>query len=64
MDFRKKVCDMATSSIYTNVRIRKKSQCIKLVSALEHAKSKKAKTVNISCPVEEVKNEKINDFFK
>ena len=55
---------MATSSIYTNVRIRKKSQCTKLVSALEHAKGKKAKTVNFSRPVEEVKGDKIKEFFK
>lgn len=64
MNFRKEVCDMATSSIYTNVRIRKKSQCMKLVSALEHAKGKKAKTVNFSRPVEEVKGDKIKEFFK
>jgi len=55
---------MATSSIYTNVRIRKKSQCIKLVSALEHAKSKKAKVVKFSRPVDEVKGEKIKELFK
>ncbi len=55
---------MATSSIYTNVKIKNKSDCLKLVSALEHAKSKKVKEVKFSRPVETVKGETIKELFK
>ena len=33
---------MATSSLYANVKIKKKASCRKLVEALEHSKAKKA----------------------
>ena len=55
---------MATSSIYTNVKIKNKADCKKLVSALEHAEDKKAKTVIFSRSVEIIKGEKIKDLFK
>lgn len=55
---------MATSSIYTNVRIKNKSDCRKLVDALEHAKSAKKPEVKFSRPVETVKGENIKELFK
>lgn len=55
---------MATSSIYANVRVKNKTDCKKLVAALEHAKSKKAKEVLFSRSVEEMKGEKVKDLFK
>jgi len=54
---------MATSSIYVNVRVKKKADSRKLVLALEHAAGKKAKKVVLSRPVEEVKGEKIKALF-
>lgn len=55
---------MATSSIYTNVKIKNKSECLKLVSALEHAKNKTVNEVKFSRPVENVKGENIKELFK
>ncbi|MDO5116804.1 MAG: hypothetical protein Q4D58_12035 [Synergistaceae bacterium] len=55
---------MATSSIYTSVKIKKKTDCQKLVNALEHAEKKKAKAVVFSRPVEVIKGEKVKDLFK
>lgn len=57
---------MATSSIYASVKVKNKSDCRKLVAALEHAKEKRAKgkKVVISRPVEIVKGEKIKELFQ
>ncbi|MGN1112703.1 MAG: hypothetical protein ACI4RP_05810 [Acutalibacteraceae bacterium] len=55
---------MATSSIYTSVKIKNKADCKKLVTALEHAEAKRAKEVNFSRSVEVVKGEKIKELFK
>ena len=55
---------MATSSIYSNVRVKNKADCRKLVFALEHAEGKKAKVVVFSRPVEVIKGEKVKDLFK
>ncbi len=55
---------MATSSIYTSVRIKSKAECRKLVAALEHAKDKKVPEVVLSRPVEKISGEKIKDIFK
>lgn len=55
---------MATSSIYTSVKVKSKAECRKLVAALEHAKTKKAKEVNFSRSVEVMKGEKIKELFK
>lgn len=55
---------MATSSIYTSVKVKKKSDCQKLVAALEHAEKKKAKAVVFTRPVEVMKGEKVKDLFK
>ena len=55
---------MATSSIYTNVKVKNKSECRKLVSALEHAKGKKPKAVEYTRQVEVMKGEKIKELFK
>ena len=55
---------MATSSIYTNVKIKSKSDCRKLVSALEHTKTSKPVEVTYSRPVEVIKGEKIKEIFK
>ena len=55
---------MATSSIYTDVKIKNKSDCLKLVSALENAKEKKVEEVKFSRPVETIKGEIIKELFK
>lgn len=55
---------MATSSIYTSVRVKNKTDCKKLVAALEHAMGKKAKKVVFSRSVEVMKGEKVKDLFK
>ena len=55
---------MATSSIYTSVRVKSKTECKKLVTALEHAKGKKAKEVVFSRSVEVMEGEKVKDLFK
>ncbi|MBQ9882005.1 MAG: hypothetical protein IJM42_05290 [Synergistes sp.] len=55
---------MATSSIYTSVKIKKKSECQKLVNALEHAERNKAKAVEYTRQVEVMKGEKIRELFK
>ena len=54
---------MATKSIYKNVTIKRKNLCQDLVSALEQAKEKPAKQVQVSKRVEEVKKEQIKSFF-
>ena len=55
---------MATSSIFTNVRVKSKTACRRLFAALEHAEGKKAKQVIFSRPVEIVKDEKVKEIFK
>ena len=55
---------MATSSIYTSVKVKSKAECRKLVAALEHAQDKKAQPVVFSHPVEIIKGEKIKEIFK
>lgn len=55
---------MATSSIYTSVKIKSKSDCQKLINALENAKTTKSKEVKFSRPVEIVKGDKIKELFK
>ena len=55
---------MATSSIYTNVYIKDKAACKKLVKALENAKEAKSKDVNYSRSTEVVEGEKIKEIFK
>lgn len=55
---------MATSSIYTSVKIKKKSECQKLVNALEHAERNKAKAVDHTRPAEVMKGEKIRVLFR
>lgn len=55
---------MATSSIYTSVKVKSKAECRKLVAALEHAQDKKAQPVVFSRPVEIIKGEKIKEIFK
>ncbi|WP_281680405.1 hypothetical protein [Synergistes jonesii] len=55
---------MATSSIYVNVRIKNKTDCKNLVTALEHAQKAQAKEVVFSRPVETLKGEKIKDLFE
>lgn len=55
---------MATSSIYTNVKIKNKKDCEKLITALEHAKGKKAKEVVLSRPVEVIRGEKVTSLLK
>ncbi|MEE1076420.1 MAG: hypothetical protein UHY68_04065 [Acutalibacteraceae bacterium] len=54
---------MATSSIYTNVKIKSKNDCRKLVSALEHAKSCKKNEVIFSRSVEKIKGDKVKEIF-
>ena len=55
---------MATSSIYTSVKVKNRADCRKLVTALEHAEAKKAKEVKFSRSVEVMKGEKIKELFK
>ncbi|MBQ3969995.1 MAG: hypothetical protein II685_05900 [Clostridia bacterium] len=55
---------MATSSLYANVKIKKKVSCRKLVEALEHSKAKKSTPVNFSRTVERVKGKRIKELFK
>lgn len=55
---------MATSSIYTSVKVKNKNDCRKLLVALETAESKKAKEVVFSHSVEIVKGDKIKELFK
>ena len=55
---------MATSSIYTSVKVKNKNDCRKLLVALETAESKKAKEVVFSRSVEIVKGDKIKELFK
>lgn len=55
---------MATSSIYTNVVIKNKAACRKLVKALESATKSKKKEVKFSRPPEMVEGEKIKEIFK
>ena len=55
---------MATSSIFTNVKVKSKTDCEKLILALENAQCKKNKEVVLSRPVEVIKGEKVKDLFK
>lgn len=55
---------MATSSIYTDVKIKNKAACRKLVRALESASSDKTPRVVFSRPTEVIKGEKIKEIFK
>lgn len=55
---------MATSSIFTNVKVKSKTDCEKLILALENAQCKKNKEVVLSRPVEVIKEEKVKDLFK
>ena len=55
---------MATSSIYTSVKVKNESDSKRLVSALEHAVGKKAKEVVFSRHVEVIKGEKVKDLFE
>lgn len=55
---------MATSSIYTDVRIKNKAACRKLVRALESAADDKTPRVVFSRQPEIIKGEKINEIFK
>ena len=54
---------MATSSIYEDVRIKNRSECRRLVSALESAMNKKGKDVIIPREVQTIKGEKIKELF-
>lgn len=55
---------MATSSIYTDVKIKDKAACRKLIRALENAsKAKGRKKVVFSRQPEFVKGEKIKEIF-
>lgn len=55
---------MATSSIFANVRIKNKTACKNLISALEKSKQTKAEEVVFSRPVETIKGDKIKEIFK
>ena len=55
---------MATSSIYTDVKIRDKAACRKLVNALERAmKAKPTKKAVYSRQPQMIKGEKIKEIF-
>lgn len=54
---------MATKSIYVDVKVRKKEDCLKLVSALEKTKSKKMKPIDYSRPVRILTPEQIKEIF-
>lgn len=54
---------MATKSILKNIHIRDKRAAWNLVNALENAKKKKGKEVILSKNLNEIKGEKIKEFF-
>lgn len=54
---------MATSSIYTSVKIKNKDACKRLVGALENAKEVKIRDVEFSRPVKEIKGSAIKEIF-
>ena len=54
---------MATKSILKDVRFRDKSLCRGFATALEHAKGKKSKEVQISRRCQTIQKDKIKDFF-
>ena len=55
---------MATKSIMKNIDIKKRKSCHAFVSALEYAKRRKGKKVQISKHIKEVAREKIKEFFQ
>ena len=59
----KEVMNMATKSILKNIHIRDKRSAWNLVNALENAKKKKGKEVILSKNLNEIKGEKIKEFF-
>lgn len=54
---------MATKSILKDVRFRDRSLCRGFATALEHAKGKKSKEVQISRRCQTIQKDKIKDFF-
>ena len=54
---------MATKSIYKNVNIKEKNLSRTLVSALENAKNKSCKTVQMQKSVKDIRGEKIKELF-
>ena len=54
---------MATSSIYSNIRVTNKKFCRSLVKAMEDSKENNGKTVVISKPVEKLSREQIEKIF-
>ena len=55
---------MATSSIFTNVRIKNKAECQKLIAALECAEKEKSTPSDLSHPVDIVVGEAIKELFR
>ncbi len=54
---------MATKSFYKNVIINNKTNCRTLVSALETAKAKKDKEINVSKDVSTIRKSELKEFF-
>ncbi len=55
---------MATKSILKNIDIKDKKMGSAIVYALEGSKRKKNKNITISRTYEEIKGEKVKDFFE
>ena len=55
--------NMATSSIYTNVKIKDKAACRKLINALDKAAKAKTPRVEFSRQPEIVRGEKIKEIL-
>ena len=54
---------MATNSFLKTISIKKSNEAKKLVKALENAKGKKSKEVNISRTVDTIDKNTIKEFF-
>lgn len=54
---------MATKSIYVDVKVKKRDDCRKLISALEKTKNHKITPVNYSRPVKVLNGEQIKEIF-
>lgn len=55
---------MATKSVLKCITVKDKDSCFSLVSALEHAKKKKAKEVKMTRPVRKADKDLIQKMFK
>lgn len=55
---------MATSSIYTDVTIRDKAACARLLQAIEKSQAAKGKEAVLSKRVRVIKGNEIKEFFK